>query len=31
MSVYDTLNDKQKEAVFHTEGSLLVLAERHAC
>ena len=26
MSVYDTLNDKQKEAVFHTEGSLLVLA-----
>ena len=26
MSVYDTLNDKQKEAVFHTEGPLLVLA-----
>ena len=24
MSVYDTLNDKQKEAVFHTEGPLLV-------
>ena len=23
MSVYDTLNDKQKEAVFHTEGPLL--------
>lgn len=35
MSVYDTLNDKQKEAVFHTEGPLLILAEpvlgRHAC
>ena len=35
MSVYGTLNDKQKEAVFHTEGPLLVLAgavqERHAC
>ena len=30
MSVYDTLNDKQKEAVFHTEGPLLVLAG-HAC
>ena len=26
MSVYDTLNDKQKEAVFHTEEPLLVLA-----
>ena len=26
MSVYGTLNDKQKEAVFHTEGPLLVLA-----
>ena len=26
MSVYDTLNDKQKEAVFHTEGPLLILA-----
>ena len=25
MSVYDTLNDKQKEAVFHTDGPLLVL------
>lgn len=26
MSIYDTLNDVQKEAVFHTEGPLLVLA-----
>ena len=26
MSIYDTLNDKQKEAVFHTEGPLLILA-----
>ena len=26
MSVYDTLNDKQREAVFQTEGPLLVLA-----
>ena len=26
MSVYETLNDKQQEAVFNTEGPLLVLA-----
>ncbi len=26
MSMYDTLNDKQKEAVFCTQGSLLILA-----
>lgn len=26
MSIYDTLNPMQKEAVFHTEGPLLVLA-----
>ena len=26
MSVYDTLNKPQKEAVFHTEGPLLILA-----
>lgn len=26
MSIYDTLNEKQKEAVFHTEGPLLILA-----
>lgn len=26
MSIYDTLNKEQKEAVFHTEGSLLLLA-----
>lgn len=26
MSIYDTLNDQQKEAVFHTEGALLLLA-----
>ena len=26
MSIYDTLNDKQKEAVLHTEGPLLILA-----
>ena len=26
MAVYDTLNPKQREAVFHTEGPLLVLA-----
>ena len=25
-SLYDRLNDKQKEAVFHTEGPLLILA-----
>lgn len=26
MSIYDTLNDKQREAVLHTEGPLLILA-----
>ena len=26
MSIYDTLNEKQKEAVFYTEGPLLILA-----
>jgi len=26
MSIYDTLNKEQKEAVFHTEGPLLILA-----
>lgn len=26
MSIYDTLNDKQKEAVFHVDGPLLILA-----
>ena len=26
MSIYDTLNDKQKEAVLHTEGPVLILA-----
>lgn len=26
MSIYDTLNSKQKEAVYHTEGPLLILA-----
>ena len=26
MSIYDTLNDKQKEAVEYTEGPLLILA-----
>lgn len=26
MSIYDTLNQQQKEAVFHTEGPLLILA-----
>ena len=26
MSIYDTLNREQKEAVFHTEGPLLILA-----
>lgn len=26
MSIYDTLNKEQKEAVFHTEGPLLLLA-----
>ena len=25
-SIYDSLNDRQKEAVFHTEGPLLILA-----
>ena len=26
MSIYDTLNAEQREAVFHTEGPLLILA-----
>lgn len=26
MSIYDTLNEKQAEAVYHTEGPLLILA-----
>ena len=26
MSIYDTLNERQREAVFHTEGPLLILA-----
>lgn len=26
LSIYDTLNDKQQEAVYHTEGPLLILA-----
>ena len=26
MSIYDTLNDRQREAVYHTEGPLLILA-----
>ena len=26
MSIYDTLNEPQREAVFHTEGPLLILA-----
>lgn len=26
MSIYDTLNDMQREAVFHTEGPVLILA-----
>ena len=26
MSIYDTLNPMQKEAVFHTDGPLLILA-----
>lgn len=26
MSIYDSLNEKQREAVFHTEGPLLILA-----
>ena len=26
MSIYDTLNNRQKEAVLHTEGPLLILA-----
>ena len=26
MSIYDTLNKEQQEAVFHTEGPLLILA-----
>ena len=25
MSIYDTLNEKQKEALFHTDGPLLIL------
>ena len=26
MSIYDTLNTEQREAVYHTEGPLLILA-----
>ena len=26
MSIYDTLNTEQREAVFHTDGPLLILA-----
>ena len=26
-TIYDTLNDRQKEAVLHTDGPLLILAE----
>ena len=26
MSIYDTLNPQQKEAVLHTEGPVLILA-----
>ena len=26
MSIYDTLNDRQREAVYHTDGPLLILA-----
>lgn len=26
MSIYDSMNDRQQEAVFHTEGPLLILA-----
>ena len=26
MSIYDTLNEKQKEAVLQTEGPVLILA-----
>ena len=29
MSIYDTLNEQQKEAVFHTEGPLLILSLIH--
>lgn len=28
MSIYDTLNKEQREAVYHTEGPLLILAEQ---
>ena len=26
MSIYDTLNERQQEAVYHTDGPVLILA-----
>ena len=34
MSIYDTLNEQQKDAVLHTEGPVLILAtvlEKQEC
>ena len=31
MSIYDTLNEQQREAVYCTDGPLLILADAQDC